>query len=99
MTDRERYKAALHLIVDALPDDASMKITFTGKHSCSELSIYSDDKISWAFCDLRWASMTSWGGDENADPPDALASRFYERAATSDPRITKLLIASGQLKP
>lgn len=99
MTNRERYKAALHLIVDALPDDSSMKITFTGKNSNAELSIYSDDTISWASCDLRWISMSAWGGDENNDPPELLASRLYERAATPNPQITKLLIASGQLKP
>jgi len=94
MTNTEKFKAAAHAIIDALPDGVRIEVRVTGEHKHAEVALNTNDEITWSSCDLRWASMTAWGGFFDDATPADLAMKLYEDAGKGqDPRVTAAIAA------
>jgi hypothetical protein len=90
---REKFKAAAHAVIDAMPDGVRIAITVTGEKRHAEVSINSKDAISWSSHSNAWAMMTAWGDVfmDTATPTDIAAKLYAESDKGEDPRLLSLV--------
>ena len=77
---RDKFKAAAHAIIDAMPDGVRVSITVTGEHRNAGIAINDADRISWSSHSNAWPMMTAWGDTfmDSATPGDIAAKLYSE---------------------
>jgi len=89
---RDKFKAAAHAIIDAMPDGVRVSIAITGKHRHASVAINDTDHISWSSHSNAWPQMTAWGDTfVGTATPDEIAAQLYsESDKGEDPRLLSL---------
>ena len=90
---RDKFKAAAHAIIDAMPDGVRVSITVTGKNRHAGVAINDTDLISWSSHSNAWPGMTEWGDTfmDAATAADVAAKLYSESDKGEDPRIVSLI--------